>query len=332
MNKGEIKMKFKKIIVGSLIALLIIGGGYMYFNASKKNAADKEKKNVVLPPVKASNLIIAEGTVVPVQGTALSFSVPGTVAKVFVKEGEQVKKGQLLIQLDNEDLKAQLEKAKTGLAKAKAGSLQASGGKQGTLLRAKSDYTSALASLERKKQLFKQEALTQQELDDANSLYQKEEAALKEAQGNLDQSGTDPAAKAEVAYAQAAIKEIEVSLAKSEIRAPFDGTIAFLNSKQGEYIQVGAPIIQLAGLEGWEIETSDLTELNIAQIKEGDTAALTFDAIPDLKLNGKISHIRIFGEKKNGDVTYTVRIKPDQQDKNLKWNMTAIATINSTKK
>jgi HlyD family secretion protein len=87
------------------------------------------------------------------------------------------------------------------------------------------------------------------------------------------------------------------------------------------------PVVQLADVSNWQIETDDLTELSIVRVSVGDAVAITFDAIPDLELAGKVVRIKSFGENKQGDITYTVIIQPNQQDERLRWNMTASVAI-----
>ena len=89
----------------------------------------------------------------------------------------------------------------------------------------------------------------------------------------------------------------------------------------------GSPIIRLADLSAWQIETDDLTELNVVRVAEGAPASITFDAIPGLKVAGKVSRIKPLGENKQGDMTYVVIIAPDQVDPRLRWNMTAAVAI-----
>ena len=95
----------------------------------------------------------------------------------------------------------------------------------------------------------------------------------------------------------------------------------------GEQVSPGAPVAVLADLSSWQIETDDLTELNIVRIAEGAPVLITFDAIPDLELPGKVVRIKEIGENKMGDMTYTVIIAPDQNDDRLRWNMTATVVI-----
>jgi HlyD family secretion protein len=155
------------------------------------------------------------------------------------------------------------------------------------------------------------------------------QAAVDQAQANLDRlrSGASKPelamAAAEVQSAQAALKLAQVALSQTELRAPFAGVVAALDLKAGEYVAAGTPVVHLADLSTWQIETTDLTELNIAQVREDGQAAVTFDAIPGLELLGRVSHIRALGENKQGDITYTVTIRLDRQDPRLRWNMTA---------
>jgi HlyD family secretion protein len=95
----------------------------------------------------------------------------------------------------------------------------------------------------------------------------------------------------------------------------------------GEYVAPGAALVQLGDMSAWRVKTDDLTEIQIARVREGARVIMTFDGLPDLELPGKVAAIRAFGEKKRGDITYTVYIEPDRFEPRLKWNMTAIVKI-----
>jgi len=115
--------------------------------------------------------------------------------------------------------------------------------------------------------------------------------------------------------------------AETELRAPFAGTVAALNTKVGEQVAAGAPIVRLADFSTWHIETEDLTEIDIVAVREGSRATVVFDAIPDLELPATVMRIRPIGENKQGDITYTAILALEQQDPRLRWNMTASVTI-----
>jgi HlyD family secretion protein len=134
-------------------------------------------------------------------------------------------------------------------------------------------------------------------------------------------------ASAEVQTAQAALKRAQVALDETELHAPFAGVVAAMLPKAGEYVAAGATLVNLADLSAWQIETTDLTELSVVSVREGSAAAMTFDAIPGLKLPGTVSRIRALGENRQGDITYVVTVTPARHDARLRWNMTASVTI-----
>jgi HlyD family secretion protein len=159
------------------------------------------------------------------------------------------------------------------------------------------------------------------------------EAEIRRAQAQLElvQAGARPeeitAAEAEVAAAEATLAQARAALAETELRAPFAGTVAALDAKVGELVDPGTLVAQVADFSAWQIETDDLTELNVVEISAGDPVTTTLDAIPDLELPGRVVRIKAIGENKLGDITYTVIIQPDQQDQRLRWNMTSAVSI-----
>jgi HlyD family secretion protein len=134
-------------------------------------------------------------------------------------------------------------------------------------------------------------------------------------------------AAASVAEAEAALQQAQASLDDTVLRAPVAGTLAALHVKTGEQVASGHPVAELADLSEWQIETDDLTELDVINVAEGDRVVMTFDAIPGLELGGSVVRIKPIGEEKLGDITYTVIVQPDEQDPRLRWNMTAVVTI-----
>ncbi len=98
-------------------------------------------------------------------------------------------------------------------------------------------------------------------------------------------------------------------------------------ARRSEYVAPGAPAVHLADVSTWQIETTDLTELDVVRVRVGSPVTMTFDALPELELTGTVSRIRLLGENKQGDITYVVTITPDRQDERLRWNMTAAISI-----
>jgi multidrug resistance efflux pump len=135
------------------------------------------------------------------------------------------------------------------------------------------------------------------------------------------------AAEAEVALAQALLAQAEYSLEQMTLRAPMTGTVVTLDAVVGEFITAGAPVVQIADLTDWAIETDDLTELNVTQLKPGLPVVIGFDALPQVTLSGVIEDISLQGTEKTGDILYTVVIRPDQHNDQLRWGMSAVLTF-----
>jgi len=134
-------------------------------------------------------------------------------------------------------------------------------------------------------------------------------------------------AEAAVAQTQAAREQAATSLADTELRAPFAGTLAAIHVRQGEQVGAGVPVAELGDLTAWQVETDDLSELDIVRIQEGQTVNVTFDAIPGLAPSGTVERVQPKGEKKLGDMTYTVTVRLDNPDPRLRWNMTAVINL-----
>jgi HlyD family secretion protein len=149
------------------------------------------------------------------------------------------------------------------------------------------------------------------------------------AQARLDQLKAELEGKTEstfaaaVKQAEAAVQSAQSALADTELRAPFAGTIAQLNFKQGERVTPGAINVVLADLSGWQITTDDVTEAKVPSIKIGQPVRISIDALPELELQGDVESIGAVAQPKGGDVTYPVKIKLIDNDARLRWGMTA---------
>jgi HlyD family secretion protein len=155
------------------------------------------------------------------------------------------------------------------------------------------------------------------------------EAELRQAQAQLQLTteGSRPeiiaAAEADVAAAQAGLDQARAALAETELHAPFAGVVADLATVAGEQVAPGAPVVQVADFAHWHVETTDLTELNVVRVKEGDRATITFDALPGETFDGVVEGIKTIGENYRGDISYTAIVRPERTDPRLRWNMTA---------
>jgi multidrug resistance efflux pump len=170
------------------------------------------------------------------------------------------------------------------------------------------------------------EPATENEIAEAEAMVRQVEAQLELLRAGVRDEEI-AAAAAGVAEAEAALQQARASLADTELHAPFVGTLAALHVKAGEQVVAGLPVAELADLASWQVETGDLTELDIVQVQEGDPVRVTFDAIEDLALEGTVLRVKPIGQEKLGDITYTVVVGLAEQDPRLRWNMTAVVTI-----
>lgn len=129
--------------------------------------------------------------------------------------------------------------------------------------------------------------------------------------------------EAQVKNAQVNLDAVKASLDDLDLKAPFAATIASVDITEGEAAVQGAPVLRIADFSNWNVETTDLTELNIARITVGEPATVRFDALPGVETTARVSSIKAFGENRQGDVVYTVILRLEAPDKQLRWNMTA---------
>jgi len=154
------------------------------------------------------------------------------------------------------------------------------------------------------------------------------EANVAIAQANLDRvkATTRPE---EIAAAQAKIDQATSALALLTITAPFSGTVASVNVKEGETITPGVAVITLGDLSNLRLETDDLSETNIARIKLGQVVSVSFDALPGKSFKGKVTYIAPMASAKQGGTNYTIYVELESLDPALRWGMTGHIEINT---
>lgn len=176
-------------------------------------------------------------------------------------------------------------------------------------------------------------AAAQAQVEQARGQLATAQAQVRKAEADAARAGVGASiedvvvAEAQVEQARVAVNRARLALTEAELRAPFGGTVVALDVQVGELVGVGTPIVRLADLSAWQIETTDLSELNIVRVREGMPVTITFDAIPSTEMAGHIVRIDGLGTMNRGEIAYTAVIEPDQQDARLRWNMTATVVI-----
>lgn len=168
------------------------------------------------------------------------------------------------------------------------------------------------------------------QLADAQVWAASAERAAAAAYLSLLEAGPRPeniaVAEAQLMQAQATLDAAEATREKALIRAPFDGTVSAIYSRQHEWATPGQQIILLAASGDLQVETTDLNEIDVARIEVGSQVTVTFDALPDASVTGTVVSIAIRATDGAG-VNYAVRIALTDPPAALRWGMTAYVDI-----
>ncbi|MCH7589013.1 MAG: efflux RND transporter periplasmic adaptor subunit [Chloroflexi bacterium] len=171
-----------------------------------------------------------------------------------------------------------------------------------------------------------QQAMLDAEVATAQARLQETERVWEDLEHGPDPNMVE-LAEARLANAVSQLDAAQAGVADLELLAPIAGTVARVSIKAGESAAPGQVAIVLADFSGWMVETDNLTEIELPNIAEGQLVAVTFDALPDLELPGKVTAISPLFEIKRGDVTYAVEIQLMQGDPRLQWGMTTVVTF-----
>jgi multidrug efflux pump subunit AcrA (membrane-fusion protein) len=176
--------------------------------------------------------------------------------------------------------------------------------------------------------------LLQSQLDLAQAAVRVAVESLAEAERHATATKDGPdadqlaLAQERVAAAEAGMAAAESALALTELLAPFEGTVLDLHGLQaGMRVAAGTPVVTLADMSVWMVETTDLTELDVVRVSDGQQALVVPDALSELALAGVVESIAAVPAEKGGDVLYTVRIRLNDSDPRLRWGMTVDVTL-----
>jgi multidrug resistance efflux pump len=329
--------------------------------ACGSGAAPKATPQTV-PTVKADNVIISEGRVEPIHYAQIALNASGLVSDVLSKEGDQVKAGQVIAKIQNSQAQT-LETAQANALQQLNEAYQALRDSQFKLdnfdipadfsgmtptqavqmtldnLNAARDAFEPYKDLSERrlkltgseeengviKDLAKQ---TKKRMDDAWEKYRKAvqyldlSSSVDTAKTQLDQAQQDYNNLQDPSFAEDTAGT-RAALANAEVRAPFAGTLTNLDLKVGEFAASGTPVLTVADLSGWVVKTTDLTEIDVVNLKEGQPVDITLDAIPDVTLKGNILSISENYTERQGDIVYKVTILLTDKNPAIRWGMTA---------
>jgi HlyD family secretion protein len=283
------------------------------------------------------SLISTNGKVEPIQNFEAHSPVATTVKRLLVREGDHVRKGQLLVQLDDADLRSQAARSQAQMKAAQADQADVTGG--GTreelltldsqLIKSRSLRDDAQRNLDALRRLRQQGAASAGEVTQAQEALQRAQADTD----LLEKKKKDRYSQPEVAKvaahgaeAQAAYDAAEDALAKSSVHAPFDGIVYALPIKLGAYVQTGDLLLQVGDLSQMLVRTF-VDEPDIGRLAHGQKIEVTWDALPGRIWTGAVSTIpatvKLRGSRNVGEVTCAV----DNHDLRLLPNVNVGVTV-----
>jgi RND family efflux transporter MFP subunit len=274
-NKGKGSSKY---IIFAVVAILIIAAGYYLLKSFSNTAIEVKMTSVIKQtPGRSSAVLTASGYVVAQRKASVSSKGTGVLVYLGVVEGDKVKKGQIIARLDDRDIVAQLDEAKSSLQLYKA-----------QMNEVENNYN-------REKELFNRGLSAQQSLDQAESVY-------KTLLANID-------------IAEARIRAAEVALENMIIRAPFDGTVLTKNAEVGEIVAPfgasttsRAAVVTIADMNSLMVET-DVSESNIEKIKQDLDCEIVLDANPGKSYQGYVYKIVPTADRSKATVLVKVGFK-----------------------
>ncbi|MGD2253842.1 MAG: HlyD family efflux transporter periplasmic adaptor subunit [Anaerolineales bacterium] len=130
---------------------------------------------------------------------------------------------------------------------------------------------------------------------------------------------------AQISALEASLSALDAALDDLSLTSPFAATVVRVDTQPGEIAVAGVPVVTLADLSTWYVETDDLTELEVVRIEEGQAVSLIPEALPEETLNGVVEHIDQAATVWQGDITYSVRIRLEETALPLRWGMSVTA-------
>ena len=275
-------------IVGIVVALLLGVGGLFVFREGKGRLLSQEVELgavTLMSPAQGEVTLVATGYVQTRKKATVAGKTTGRIARLLVDEGDLVKEGQVIAELESADAQAALAQVRADIAAARA-----------KVERARADVEDAQVKLAREDELLKKAAGTQMAYDDAKAHLATLRAQLS-------------SADADVRAVEARQSATSVQLENTKVRAPFSGTVVRKLSEIGEVggTFTGPPgVVMLADLNDLQVE-ADVSESQYGKVKVGTPAEILLDAFPDRRFRGQVADIRQTVDRAKASVTVKVK-------------------------
>lgn len=304
------KPKMKWIIIGASLLLVVLIAGAAVANRKKDRGTVVTTEKAVTKTI--TQVVTATGKIRPEVEVKISPEVAGEIVELPVKEGQTVRRGDLLVRIKPDFYQAQLEQQQAALSSAQAASVLS----QARLTKAEEDYRQA------------QDLYAKKLISDADYLGMLT---------NVEVARADFASsQAQIRRAEGSVNQVADQLSKTAIYAPMDGTVSSLSSEAGERVVgtgqfAGTEIMRVANLGDMEVRVK-VNENDIVNVKVGDAARITVDAYPGRRFDGQVKEIAsaalTVGQNTQEEVTnFEVRVRITDKSVALRPGMSANTDI-----
>jgi len=279
----------KKAVWAIIVVAAIVG---LYFAIIGRKKPEPKYRTVTVDQGKITQTVTASGTLSAVITVQVGSQVSGIISRLHADFNSQVKKGDLLAELDPTPFEAQVEQQRA------------------TLLKAQVDTLNAQITFNRQKRLLDEGLAAQSDFDAAKAAYD--------------------GAKAQVEQAKASLSQALTNLKYTKIVSPIDGIVVARQYDVGQTVAASfqAPVIFIIAQDLTKMQVSaDVSESDIGQVKVGEPVRFTVDAYPEREFRGSVSQIRLNATVNQNVVTYPVIVGVANPDLSLRPTMTANVTI-----
>ena len=327
--------KRKKWYLLAIVGIIVVGGGFGIAAALRPNTTIDPSKLADVTRGDLARSVVATGKIEPLAKVEVKSKASGIVEKILADYGDHVKAGQVLVELDKEQLRSQVAEARANLQAAQAAVESA----QATYERNKVDAEGPdlpflKSTVDRDRKLAAEGLISASILEDADKAYQLGLNKQMSAQRYLAVSRAEIARnKAQVAQMQAALDSAEEDLGNSTIVSPMEGLVLSRD------VEVGAAVssILILGSQATLVMTlGDVSEVyvkgkvdeaDISKVYMGQKARIVVESLKDKKFEGKVTKISPMGVEKDNVTTFEVKVSIQNPTGELKANMTANAEI-----
>lgn len=284
------KLKISKVWIAMTVVVIVAVAVWALSGGKEKEEINFKQEKVSLQTLQ--NSVTATGTIEAVTSVTVGTQVSGIVNKLYVDYNSQVKKGQVIAELDKTNLLSELNTAKANMASAQS----------------QLNYQSA--NMKRYQTLYQKGLVSADDYENALLTYRQ--------------------TKEQVATAKEQVQRAQTNLGYATITSPIDGTVISKSVEEGQTVAASFNTPELftiaKDLTNMQV-VADVDEADIGGVKEGDRVTFTVDAYPDDTFEGTVKQVRLQTTTTNNVVTYEVVISAQNADLKLKPGLTANVTI-----